>query len=239
MNKLVKDPKKRRQLLIAGGAVTVLMLLLVLRKKTAAPASEANTATSEPLNLPSEHAPEGSGGGGSSGGSAGTPGEFGQIGTQLSQQLAAQNAEQQNAFGALINALSGYNNSLPGAGEPAQAPTQTRTPLAGASLIKNEQPGSPRKGDPYKNATLNGKPAHEYTKAVPHGVGPGNRFIVLPSTHSGSTGAAPAPAIKNADRGNPRKGQDFTKGTYKGKPVHVYTHAVKGGVGTRRNMIVV
>jgi hypothetical protein len=233
MNKLLKDPKKRRQLLIAGGAVAVLVLLLVLRKKSSATSTET-AGTTEPLSLPSERAPAGEGGGSSSGGSAS---ELGQIGTQLSQQLAAQNAEQQNAFGALINALSGYTNTLPGAGEPATAPAASGTPLAQHNLLKNEQAGSPRKGDPYKSTTYRGKPAHEYDKAVPGGVGPGHRLVILPSNASPSHNATPA--IKNADKGNPRKGQDYKVGQYRGKRAHIYSHAVKGGVGPRKNTIVV
>ena len=240
MKKLLKDPKKRRQLLIAGGAVAVLMLLLVLRKKSA---GTETAGTTEALSLPAEPAPapvEGGGGigGGSGGGTSGsggsTGGELGQIGTQISQQLAAQNTEQQNAFGALINALSGYTNGLPGAGEPAAAPAQAKTPLAQHNLLKNEQAGNPRAGDPYKATTYQGKPAHDYGKPIPGGVGPNHSLIILPGTHSGTT-----PAHTNADKGNVRKGEPFKVGKYKNKPAHIYPHAVKGGVGPRHNTIIV
>lgn len=50
--------------------------------------------------------------------------------------------------------------------------------------------------------------------------------------------AAAAPAVKtNTVAGNPRQGMSFTNGTYKGKAVHIYSGAVPGGIGPKKNMI--
>lgn len=50
--------------------------------------------------------------------------------------------------------------------------------------------------------------------------------------------AATAPAVKtNTVAGNPRQGMSYTTGTYKGKAVHIYSGAVPGGIGPKKNMI--
>jgi hypothetical protein len=244
LKQLLKDPKKRRQILIAGGAIVVLIVLLVLHKKSSSTTTEPeSTATSEPLSLPAEKASEGGGGGGSTGSGASDE----QLGSEITSALganaaaqAAENAQTQSDIAGLASALqSAYTNQTPGAGEDATAPAQTKTPLAKANMLVNQEAGNPRKGKEYKETTLDGKPAHEYTTKQVGGVGPGGKFIVLPPKKAAPK-TAPAPAaVKNTQAGNPREGQSFKAGTYKGKKAHIYTHAVKGGVGAKHNIVIV
>jgi hypothetical protein len=228
VHQLLKDPKKRRQLIIAGGAVVILVLLLVLHKKSSStssePAAETTAASpAEPLPTPE--------GGGS--GTTGAAGEIGQLGTQLSQQIAGQGAEQQKEIGELATALSqSYTNDLPPAAEttPAAAPTQAKTPLANAHLLTNEQAGNPRSGEKYSVEKTNGGEFHKYTD--------GQRIFVPDKKTADTSQPAATPTI-NTDKGNARKGLDYTETTYKGKKAHAYRHAVKGGVGPRHNLIIV
>ena len=53
-----------------------------------------------------------------------------------------------------------------------------------------------------------------------------------------SSKQAAAPQV-NTQAGNPRKGLDYTETKYKGKNAHQYSHAVPGGEGPGKNLVIV
>jgi hypothetical protein len=256
MQKLLKDPKKRRQLLIAGSAVVVLIVLLVLHKKStpAATTTEESAAkpTTEPPNLPAGES--GGSGGGSTGTGTGTNnppagggvanGEGATIAGAIQSsaaEAAASQLETQQDLAALANALSRSSEPGPSPSGPApQASHAGATPLKG--LTKNAEPGNPRAGDAYVTKTEHGKPLHEYLtpagkpKAVPGGVGKYKNKVFLPT--KATPKRTPAPAIKNATAGNPRKGETYKETTYRGKKAHEYKTSVPHGVGPKHNLII-
>jgi hypothetical protein len=238
LKQLLKDPKKRRQILIAGGAIAVLVVLLILHKKssTSTAAEPESKATTEPSSLPAERGAE-DGGSGSGGSGSGNTEQLGsEIASALGANAAAQaseNAQTQADIAGLVSALqAGYTNNTPGAGAQgpgAAAPPQTKTPLANANRLVNQEAGNPRKGESYTSKTVDGKTEHIY----PAQKGKKATTVVV------SSKAKAAPPVTNTQAGNPREGQDFTAGKYKGKNAHIYTHAVKGGVGTKHNIVIV
>ena len=245
MHDLLKDPKKRKQLMIAGVAAGGVVLFLLLRKKSTTEATTETGASPAVEQVPVESG-SGSGTGSGAGGANGEA--IGPLIQGLEQSQATQTeqiehaqAEQTAGFLSFLNGLSsgaggpsstaGGSTETPGA-SPAGGPGHTGTPLAAA--VVNNQAGNPRKGLEYTVGKIDGKEAHIYKHAVPGGVGPGGKAVILGKSRTPST-----PPQENKQAGNPRKGASFKTVKIGGHTVHEYTHAVPHGVGPNRNRIYV
>lgn len=227
MKELLHNPKKRRMLLIGGVAAGGLILFLLLHKKSTGEAV-TTTGASEPV----EQVPVEGGGGALSGAGTGTAGEGQQELINYTQAAEQQQLAQQEAFANFLTQLSASQvNTAAKAETPTPNPGPAGAPLATAHV--NNQPGNPRAGEEYKTVTINGKTTHEYDQKVPGGVGPNGNLVIVSASRSPSQ-----PPAVNQQTGNPREGQTYKTVTYKGKKAHEYTHAVKGGVGPEKNLII-
>ncbi len=224
MKDLLRDPKKRTMLL-AAGAGGVLLLFLLLHKKTSSSAEPAagetgvtasaggiNPATGIPYAQELAAAQSGGGGGGIAGGSAGNEAALSELGAgqqQLAQALVTSNQETQSEIAKSIQAENEGLQAL------AQS-NQTQFNSLGTSLSQLISTG------------LSATPTA--TSASP---GPAPA-----TTTPGRSPSQPPGVQRNTQSNNPREGLNYSSGTYKGKSAHIYQQAVPGGVGPKKNIII-
>ena len=229
--------------LLAGGSIGAIILI---KKSKAA-------GTGEPESLSGQAGQaipmEGSGGGGGAGASeiAGAKAE-----NELLREALRESGGHGGALGQGISEVLEAREGLRALGLiPPESTTRTNASSESASAHKNAQGKFPLKssrGD-YRAGTYLGKSVHIYQHPVRGGVGPKGNMIVLggptkpthaaQGDHSGAPSivaqkpqpAAPAFTLKSS-RG------DYRPVTYRGKAAHEYAHAVAGGVGPRKNLII-
>jgi hypothetical protein len=173
---------------IALGGGTLGVIVLVKKSK----GSKASTE-SEPIpsSLASPFGPEAAGvGGGGSGGLTAPP----EAKTPEPLTLTATAPIERTPVSEFLQTLA----ELEGGGftRAGAAPTGSSAPATSAALSA-ARGGNPRAGKPFKVSTYKGMRAHEYRSAVPGGVGPGHRFVILPvgkKNHAAKPNHAPAHA---------------------------------------------
>lgn len=232
-----KDAKKRRQLLIAGGAVAVAVLLYFLFKKKA-----TTEETTEAAAKPSvEATPSVEGGGGSAGGGGSNAGIEG-LGNQIATALQAQSATQAQENQALQGDIAGLTGALaagytPPASSGASSGAETKMNWSRIPAVRAEQErelrGEVSKGSASALSAKLSKPGATAAPPRSPSVPPG---VASSTSQPGSGGPKP---VVNTQSSNPRAGDTFTSGKYKGKSAHIYTKSVPGGVGPGHNIIIV
>jgi hypothetical protein len=120
-------------------------------------------------------------------------GQANQVPAAAVAQAADPVGEVTSLIGALSPLLVGTGSGGQQVGNPATVGAQAGGSSAGSQVVQatphpaataprvNSQPASvnPRAGMTYTATTYKGKQAHLYTQAVPGGVGPGNRYIIV------------------------------------------------------------